>query len=43
MLKLKIGVPIATRESERILTGVIGFDRIGSGGAVNSVNAWNCG
>jgi hypothetical protein len=39
MLKPKIGVAIAASESERILTIVIDFDRIGSGGAVNGAHA----
>jgi hypothetical protein len=39
MLKPKIGVAIAASESERILTIVIGFDRIGSGRAVNGGHA----
>jgi hypothetical protein len=41
MLKPKIGVAIAASESEseRILTMVIDFDRIGSGRAVNGAHA----
>jgi hypothetical protein len=39
MLKPKIGVAIAASESERNLTIVIGFDRIGSGRAVNGAHA----
>jgi hypothetical protein len=35
MLKPRIGTAIAASESERILTIAIGFDRIGSRGAVN--------
>jgi hypothetical protein len=39
MLKPRIGIAIAASESERILTIAIGFDRIGSQGAVNGVHA----
>jgi hypothetical protein len=43
MLKLKMGTPIATSESERILTRFICFDRIGSGRAVNGAGVSICG
>ncbi len=43
MLKLKIGTPIAIRESERILTSVIRFDRMGYASAVNGADASICG
>jgi hypothetical protein len=39
MPKPKIGTATAARESERILTIAIGFDRIGSRGAVNGGHA----
>jgi hypothetical protein len=39
MLKPRIGIAIAASESERILTIAIGFDRIGSRGAVNGGHA----
>jgi len=39
MQKPNTGTAIAARESERILTIAIGFDRIGSRGAVNGVPA----